>query len=141
MQDSVDPLLRPWKLGAAIFGMGGILALLVAALGLYSVMSYAVTQRTHEMGVRIALGASSRNIVSLVMRESLAMATVGLVAGLLAALYAGRYVRDLLFNTSPYDPVVIGTAAAVLLLTASAASLLPAMRARGVDPIRSLRSD
>jgi hypothetical protein len=141
MRQLIDPLLRPWRLGATIFGMGGALALLVAALGLYSVMSYAVAQRNHEMGVRLALGATGGNIVSLILRQSMGMAGAGLTAGVLITLWAGRYLETLLFDTSARDPLVIGTALVVLLGAAGLASLIPALRARRVDPMRALRSD
>lgn len=141
MRNSIDPLLRPWRLGATIFGLGGVLALLVAALGLYSVMSYAVAQRTHEVGVRLALGATPRAIVGLIMRGSLAMALVGMAGGVLVALYAGRFVEGLLFDTSPRDPTVLATTAVVLVSAAILATLRPALRARGVDPMRALKAD
>jgi predicted permease len=141
MRAAIDPLLRPWRLGATIFGLGGVLALLVAALGLYSVMSYSVTQRSHELGVRIALGATSRAIVGLVMRQSLVIAAAGLAGGILIALYAGRRVEGLLFETSVGEPLVLGSTVGVLIVTAILASLIPALRARSVDPMRALRSD
>lgn len=141
MRQLIDPLLRPWRLGATIFGMGGVLALLVAALGLYSVMSYSVAQRSHEVGVRLALGATTRSIVGLIVRQSMTMAAAGLVAGVAITLWAGRYLERLLFNTSARDPMVILTTVLVLLAAAGAASLLPAMRARRVDPIQALRAD
>ena len=141
MREAIDPILRPWRLGATIFGLGGLLALLVAALGLYSVMSYSVAQRSHELGVRIALGASSRRIVALVMRQSLVLAAAGLAGGILVAVWSGRWVEGLLFETTVREPSVIGLTIAVLVATAVAASLLPALRARSVDPMRALRSD
>ncbi len=141
MRASIDPLLRPWRLGATIFGLGGVLALVVAALGLYSVMSYTVAQRTHEVGVRLALGATPGDIVGLIMRKSLTMALLGMAGGILVALYAGRFVRGLLFDTSPRDPAVLATTAIVLVLAAVAATLRPAMRARRVDPMRALKTD
>jgi len=141
LRNEIDPLLRPWRLGATIFGLGGALALLIAALGMYSVMSYSVAQRTHELGVRIALGASSPSIVSLVMRQSIAMAGAGLAAGLVITWWLGPRVETLLFETSAHDPAVIGTAILVLIAAAIVASLLPALRARSVDPMRTLRTD
>jgi hypothetical protein len=141
MRESLDPLLRPWRLGATVFGLSGVLALLVAALGLYSVMSYAVAQRTHEVGVRLALGATPGSIVGLIMRQSLTMALVGIAGGLLLTLYAGRFVRELLYETSPRDPLALSVATAVLLCAAVAATLWPALRARRVDPMRALRAD
>lgn len=141
IREKIDPLLRPWKLGATIFAMGGVLALLVAALGLYSVMSYSVAQRTHEMGVRIALGARSRSIISMIVRQGVVLAALGVGAGIVLAMLAGSRLQGLLFDTSPRDITIIGSAAAVLMTAAAAASFWPALRAGRVDPIRALKSD
>jgi predicted permease len=141
IREKIDPLLRPWKLGATVFSLGGLLALLVAALGLYSVMSYSVAQRTHEMGVRIALGARSRTIVSMIVRQGVILATLGVAGGVAVALLAAGRLQSLLFNTSPRDTTIIGGAALVLITAAAAASFWPALRAGRVDPIRALKSD
>jgi ABC-type antimicrobial peptide transport system permease subunit len=141
IREKIDPLLRPWKLGATIFAMGGLLALVVAALGLYSVMSYSVAQRTHEMGVRIALGARSRSIISMIVRQGVVMAAIGVTVGIVLALLAGGRLQGLLFETSPRDVTIIGGAAMVLMTAAAAASFWPALRAGRVDPIRALKSD
>ncbi len=98
-----------------MFSYMGLLALLVAAVGLYSVMSYLVAQRTHEIGVRIALGAAARDIVGLVLRTSLGMAALGVAIGLGLAIAAGHFVAPLLFDASPRDPVVLGGVALILL--------------------------
>ncbi|MES2180446.1 MAG: ADOP family duplicated permease [Gemmatimonadota bacterium] len=141
LQESLDPQLRPWKLGATAFGFLGVLALIIAALGLYSVLSYLVAQRTHEFGVRIALGARGSDILSLIVRSSLGMAAVGVALGLAMALALGRFVEPLLFDTSARDPLVLGGVAATLLLAALVASLVPGLRARDVNPLEALRSD
>jgi len=141
MQEAVDPQIRPWRLGASMFSLMGVLALVVAALGLYSVMSYLVAQRTHELGVRIALGAPGRAIVASVVRDSLGFAAAGAAIGLGLALWAGRFVAPLLFQTSPRDPLVLAGVVGVLLATGLLASLLPALRARRVDPMEALREE
>jgi predicted permease len=141
IRERIDPQLRPWKLGATVFALGGALALLVAALGLYSVMSYSVAQRTHEMGVRIALGARTRTIVGMIVRQGVVMAAMGIAVGVALAMAAGGRLQALLFDTSPRDPAVIGIATGVLLAAAVAASVWPALRAGRVDPIRALKSD
>ena len=135
------PNVRSWRLGATMFVVFGGLALVLAAIGLYSVIAYAVVQRTHELGVRMALGAQVRDIIRLVLSEGLALTLVGLVIGGAVALYAGRWVKPLLFNVQPTDPLVFGGVVAVLLLTAMLASLIPAIRAARVDPNVALRSD
>jgi len=134
-------VVRPWKLGATMFTLLGVLALVVAAVGLYSVMSYLVAQRTQEIGVRIALGARSSNIVSLILRGSVGMAAAGLVIGTVITLATGRFIQPLLFETSAKDPMVLGAVAAVLLVVAIAASVVPALRAKRVDPIAALKAD
>jgi ABC-type antimicrobial peptide transport system permease subunit len=141
LQESVDPQIRPWRLGASVFGLMGVLALVVAAIGLYSVLSYLVAQRTHELGVRIALGARERDIVALVVRSSLGMAVLGVAIGLALALAAGRFIAPLLFETSPSDSSVLGGVALAMLGVALMASLIPALRAKGVNPMEALRAD
>jgi len=141
MQDDIDPQVRPWRLGAAVFTLMGVLALVVAAVGLYSVMSYLVAQRTREIGVRLALGAQARSIVLLVLRNSVSMAAVGVAIGLVIVLWAGRFIAPLLFDTSPRDAVVLLGGAATLLAVSVLASAVPALRAKRVNPIEALRSD
>ena len=141
MQNAIDPQVRPWKLGAAVFTLMGVLALVVAAVGLYSVMSYLVAQRTREIGVRMALGAQARSIVLLVLRNSVSMAAVGVAIGMVIVLWAGRFIAPLLFDTSPRDTGVLLGGAATLLAVSVLASAVPALRAKRVNPIEALRSD
>lgn len=141
LQDQVDPQVRPWKLGATIFVLMGLLAIIVAAVGLYSVMSYFVAQRTQEIGVRIALGAQSARIVALIMRSSVSMALAGVVLGTIVVIGAGRFLEPLLFETSPHDPLVLGAVAALLVAVAVVASAVPAIRAKRVNPIEALRAE
>lgn len=140
-QELVAPELRPWRLGATMFTLSGVLTLLIAAVGLYSVLAYGVSQRAQEIGVRVALGADRRDVVGLVVREGLGTAVVGVVAGLAIAIAAGPFIQPLLFDTSPKDPLVLGVAALSLLLVALMASLVPAWRAARVDPARALRKE
>jgi uncharacterized membrane protein len=139
MQQSIDPQIRPWRLGATLFGFMGVLALLVAAVGLYSVMAYLIAQRTHELGVRIALGARAGAILGLVIRQGLTLAIVGVAIGSVIALLGGRFLAPLLFETSPRDPVVLIGVSVVMIGVALLASIIPANRARRVDPIEALR--
>jgi ABC-type antimicrobial peptide transport system permease subunit len=130
-----------WKLGASLFSVAGILALLVAAVGIYSTVAYMVGQRTHEIGVRIALGARSPNIVRVVLGRGIGIVVAGIAVGLLATLAMGKLVASLLYGVSPRDPVVLGIVALVLLVAAVAACLVPALRAARVDPMETLRAE
>ena len=141
LSEVFDNQTRSWRLGATMFTVFGILALTLAAIGLYSVIAYNVAQRTHEMGVRVALGAEVRDLVRLVLREGLLLAAVGVALGAGVALVVSRWVKPLLFDESPRDPVVFGAVAAALITVALVASLLPARRASRVDPMRALRTE
>lgn len=132
---------RSWTLGATMFTVFGVLALLVAAVGLYSVIAYNVVQRTHELGVRVALGARSPDVVRLVVGEGVRVSLAGIVIGSVAAAGAARYVGPLLFGVSPRDPLVFSGVALALVFVALLASLLPAWRASRVDPSVALRGD
>ena len=139
LQDYLEPSLRPWRLGASVFGAFGLLALVIAAVGLYSVLAYTVAQRTHEIGVRIALGARLADVLRLVVGEGLRVTVVGMLIGLAVALVAGRRLEELLYEVSPRDPLVFAVVAGTLLVVAALASLLPAWRAARVDPNVALR--
>jgi putative ABC transport system permease protein len=141
LADRIAPQMRPWRLGASAFGALGALALLIASVGLYSVMAYAVAQRSHEMGLRMALGARGRDVLAIVLRQGLGVAAAGIALGVAAALVAGRWIAPLLFDVSPRDPVVLGGVAATLLAAALAATLLPARRATRANPTDALRAE
>jgi putative ABC transport system permease protein len=141
LRDIVGQQTSSWRLGATMFLVFGALALAVAAIGLYSVIAYSVAQRTQELGVRAALGAQFGDIVSLVLREGLNLAVVGITIGVLLALIGSRWIGPLLFEESPRDPLVFGFVVAVLLAVATLASYLPARRAARVDPMTALRSE
>jgi putative ABC transport system permease protein len=139
--DQLEPQYRPWRIAAAMFLLFGILALAAAGAGIYGLVGFDVTQRTHEFGVRITLGATSGNILGLVLGSGLRVVVIGLVAGISSALIAGRVLSSLLFNTSPYDPVVLVATALTLSVVALLASLVPAWRATRVQPVIALRAD
>jgi len=139
MRDILAPQEVAWQAGATLFLALGGLALVLAAIGLYSVIAYHVAQRTHELGVRIALGAATGNVLRLVVGEGLRFAVAGVVVGGAVAFAAGRWMRPLLFAVSPYDPLVFGGVAATLLAVAAVASAVPAIRAARVDPAVALR--
>ncbi len=133
--------LAPWRLGASLFSAFGLLALIVAALGMYSVRAYSVSQRTHEMGVRMALGARGAQIMSLVIREGVRVVLVGIAIGVAASLTLGKLVASLLYGTSPRDPLVIAVVAVLLTVVGVLASAVPARRAAHTDPVVALRAD
>lgn len=140
-QDDIDPLARTWRVGTMLFSIFGGLALAVAAIGLYSVIAYMVAERTHEFGVRLALGASRRRVIAAVMSRGMLVTGVGLLAGISLALLAGKFLEPLLFETRARDPLVLFAAAGVLIIVAATACLVPAWRAASVDPILALRTD
>jgi putative ABC transport system permease protein len=132
---------RSWQLGATMFTVFGGLALLVAAVGLYSVVAYGVAQRRHELGIRMALGAHAGDVVRLVLSEVLRTAIIAVVIGAAVALIAGRRIQPLLFDVSPRDPLTFFGCAAVILATATVASVIPALRAGRTDPNVALRAE
>jgi putative ABC transport system permease protein len=145
---SVEPLTEsfrsdvlPYRLGATLFSLFGVLALVLAAVGLYGVLGYFVTERAPEIGIRRSLGAPAGSVVRLVMRQGMMPVGVGLVLGLAAAFTGTRYLASLLFGVEARDPVSFVSAAAFLLCVALLATLLPARRAARIDPITTLRQD
>ncbi|HEX4684050.1 MAG TPA: ABC transporter permease, partial [Gemmatimonadaceae bacterium] len=133
--------LRPWRVGVLLFGGFGVLALVIAALGTYSVLSYAVTQRTHEIGVRMALGARAADVLRLIVAQGLRLAVAGVVLGLLISVMASRVMQSLLYDTSPREPAVTAGVGALLIAIAALASMVPARRAARVDPAGVLRTE
>ncbi|HEY0972355.1 MAG TPA: ABC transporter permease [Gemmatimonadales bacterium] len=141
MADLLDRQMRPWRMGAALFGAFGALALVLAAVGLYGVIAYSVSQRTHELGVRLALGARQGQVRALVLRQGVLLAATGTALGVALAWTLAPRVSELLFRTSPRDPAVFAGVAAMLLVVAVAACILPAWRASRVDPAVALRAE
>jgi putative ABC transport system permease protein len=135
------PQIRPWRLGAMMFGIFGVLALALALVGLYGVLAYSVGQRTHEIGVRVALGAQRREIVWLVLQQGLITTVIGVAVGTLSALGGGHALASLLFGVSPNDPQILSTTVLAFLAVAALASYLPARRALLVDPLEALRAE
>jgi ABC-type antimicrobial peptide transport system permease subunit len=118
-----------------------IVGLALAVLGIYGVMAYTVSERTRELGVRVALGATTRDVMRMVLTEAFALAAVGVVLGAAGALAATRLMAALLFGVTPTDPATFASIAALLMVSALAGSYLPARRATRVDPIATLRSE
>jgi putative ABC transport system permease protein len=141
MSDQLDKQYRPWRLGATLFSTFGLLALIVAAIGIYSTVSYGVTQRTHEFGVRLALGAHIGDVLRLVIGEGLRTVAIGVVIGIGLALAAGRLIASLLYGIEPTNVYVISGVAVVLLVVSAVAALAPAWRAARVDPVNALRTE
>jgi len=141
LEDVVDTQRRSWTLGATMFVALGVLALLVAAVGLHGVIGYAVAQRLHELGIRIALGAQSGSIVRLVVLQAVSMVAVGLAVGGALALVAARWMQPLLFGESARDPAVFLVVTAVVGVVTLVASAGPAVRATRADPGAALRFD
>jgi len=139
--DLVDNESRSWVMGATLFTAFGGLALILAAVGLYSVIAYNVAQRRQELAVRVALGARASDMIRLVVGEGLRLAAAGVAVGAVIALIASPRVAPLLFNQSPRDPLVFGTVTGALLAVAIGASLLPAVRSAQVDPNSALRAE
>jgi putative ABC transport system permease protein len=127
------------RLASLLVSICSAVAVLLSAVGLYGVLAYSVGQRTRDIGVRIALGAQSRNILGLVVRQGLNLVIVGLVIGMIAALVLVRFIESILYGVTSYDPIVLGSAALILGLAAVLACLLPALRAVRVNPISALR--
>lgn len=137
----LDGEIRPWRLGATMFAGFGFVALLIAAIGVYGVVSFTTTLRTREIGVRMALGASGSAIVRVVAGAGLGAVLVGLVAGAGASLVVSRWMGEVLYQTSPRDPAVLGETALVLLLVACLAVVVPVIRALRLSPASVLRSE
>jgi putative ABC transport system permease protein len=124
-----------------LVGTFAALALVLAIAGVYGVMAYAVSRRTAEIGVRMAMGAASADILRLVMGQGLKLAAAGIVLGSAMAYGLAQLLRGMLFAVAPADPVVFLAVPAALLLTAAAATAIPALRASRVDPMSALRAD
>jgi ABC-type antimicrobial peptide transport system permease subunit len=139
LANEVESVLTYERLLALLSGFFGAVALALAAIGLYGILSYTVTRRTSEIGVRLALGAPCTSVLWMVMRQSLSMVALGMAIGCGAAVYLSRFVEKLLFGVQPADPITYAIAASVLGGVALVAAWLPARRAAAVDPVRALR--
>ena len=127
------------RLASLLVSICSAVAVLLSTVGLYGVLAYSVGQRTRDIGIRIALGAQSRNILGLIVRQGLNLVIVGLVIGMIAALVLVRFIESILYGVTSYDPIVLGSAALILGLAAILACLLPALRAVRINPISALR--
>ena len=134
--------IRTWRAGTRLFAASALLAVLLAAIGLYAVIAFGVRQRELEFGIRRALGARASDLLRMVLARGFSLAAAGVVAGALAALWAGKFVEPLLFDgRTPRDPLAFAAAALVLLTIAVMASYLPARRASRADPRQALEAE
>jgi predicted permease len=141
LQEQVDRSTSHELVAVALVALFGGLALLLASIGLYGVMSYTVSQSTRELGLRMALGASTSNVLRLVLSRGLLLTTTGIIIGIALALLLTRLLGNLLYQVSPRDPLAFAAAFAVMTLASVAACFLPAWRATRIDPIRALRAE
>jgi ABC-type antimicrobial peptide transport system permease subunit len=141
MDQIVSQFIAQPRFETVLLASFGVLGLALAMVGIYGVISYRVTQRTREIGVRVALGAQRGNILGLVLREALVLAVAGVFLGLAGSFALTRFLRSLLFAIKPADPVTFAAVAVLLLLVALFASYLPARRAMRVDPLAAIRCE
>jgi predicted permease len=141
LREILDPQARSWSLGATMFSVFGILALVVAAVGLYSLLAFQVAERTRELGIRSALGAARGRLLGSVVARGARLMLAGVVLGLGVAWFAAPLLQDLLFRVSPRNPAVLVGVAAVLLAVSLLASVIPALRATRVHPAEALRTE
>jgi ABC-type antimicrobial peptide transport system permease subunit len=139
MTDVVDSSVAERRFQSILVIVFAACSLVVAALGIYGVVSYSVTRRRNEIGLRMALGARRSELVGLVVRQAMRPVVLGLIAGVAAAFLVGRSIRSLLFGVEPTDALTVAAVATVLLITGVLACLIPARRAAGTDPIAALR--
>jgi putative ABC transport system permease protein len=137
----ISDSLSERRFSMIVLGAFATVALLLASLGIYGVISYLVGQRTHELGIRVALGAGRNDIIRLVLSHGMKMAIAGVAVGLVAAFGLTRLMSTMLFGVKPTDPVTFGIIALVLMIVALLACYLPARRATKVDPLTALRSE
>jgi len=141
MRDHLDASLDLWvvRTGASMLTIFGIVAVVLAVIGLYGVKAYTVAQRTRELGIRMALGADSADTLKLIVSEGFSVSLVGIAAGMLLALALGRILAGILYEVSPFDPLVCTAAAVVLAAVSLVACYVPARRAARMDPMVALR--
>jgi ABC-type antimicrobial peptide transport system permease subunit len=139
MEENVGVILLPGRFAAFLLGVFGLLALTLATIGLYGVVSFSVARRTREMGIRMSLGADAQAVISLILRSAMAVVGVGGTVGLAAAFGLGHLIRHVLYGVGPWDLATILGVPFVLSCVAAGAALIPALRASQVDPVKALK--
>jgi ABC-type antimicrobial peptide transport system permease subunit len=141
MQQQVEATFDEERAVASLAGLFGIVALILAAIGLYGVTAYSVAQRTNEIGIRMALGANRLRVVQLVLSGAFQRVLIGLILGLPLAVGAGRLISSQLYGVSSWDPLALGVAAGALAISAFFAAVIPAARAASISPTTALRAE
>jgi ABC-type antimicrobial peptide transport system permease subunit len=141
MEDHMGIALLPARLGGSVLGLFGLLGLALAAVGIYGVMAYSVSQRRREIGIRVALGADRKSVLTLVLSEGMRLAIAGTMIGLVGALGASQLIKGLLYNVQAIDPVAFIGVPLLLVGVAAMAVYLPARKAAAAEPMRALKSD
>jgi putative ABC transport system permease protein len=136
---TLDAALFPQRLATGVASLLGVIALFLASIGLYGLVAYAAAQRTHEVGIRMALGAERADVLGLLLRHGVGVGAVGILVGLVLSLAAGRLLESLLVGVAPFDPVTFTVIVALLALVSFAASFVPGRRASGLLPMEALR--
>jgi len=139
LQNQIDEISYSQRLAVTLVALFGGMALFLAAIGLYAVVSYTVSQGTRELGLRMALGAGTKDLIRLVMSRGLVLTATGVAIGVLAAIMLTRLMSNMLYKVSPRDPIAFGLALAVITIASLAACFLPAWRATRIDPVQALR--
>jgi putative ABC transport system permease protein len=141
LEEIRDDAIAPQRLNATLIGLFSVLALAIATVGIAGVLAFSVSQRTNELGIRLALGAERGAILRMILGEGAAMAAIGLVLGGIAAIPLSNLMSGLLFGVQPADPPTIAMAAGLMIVVALTAAWIPARRATAVDPMIALRSE
>ena len=139
--EQIEDSISQERLFATLTAGFGILALILACIGIYGIMAYNVARRTNEIGVRMALGARTRQVLLMILRESSWLAIIGIIGGLAAAIALTRFISTMLYGLKPHDPITLIAAAILLLAVALAAAYGPARRASRIDPMQALRHE
>lgn len=141
LSDALNASVAQPRFRTLLLGLFGAIALVLAAVGIFGVISYSVSRRTHELGIRMALGAEPSSVLGMILRETLALTLIGIAVGMPCAVAAARLIKRLLFNVPLYDPITLALAPVVLVAVGAIASYIPARRAMRVDPLIALRHE